>query len=176
MGKEIKIITSIVLIILLSGCQSNRFYKTVRTLKFEKTSKYSRLFDNDQKRIFTKLKKELKNTNHIIYLYMPDYKAMSREDRGFIFDVDNGDYFSIIFGKDNAIVEKTEYPKDSYEAFALEKYLDKKYEYLQNLYKDYVSPLGAAENTIYDINLKEKKYTQLSFYNFPFLDGKPSDW
>ena len=174
MGKEIKII-GIVLIILLSGCKSNNFYKAVSSMRLDKTSKVSTLFDNKQKNVFTQLSKELKNTNHIIYLYMPNYTSLSRMTKGFIYDIDNKQYISIIFEGENAIVKKIEYPIDSYEAFILENYLDKKYEYLQNLYKNYAASSGASENVIYDIDLKQKKYTQFSFFNFIFLDGKPYD-
>ena len=153
------------------GCSTPKFYSELKS-----TYKDKKIDTREDKEVLKKLKAELNNSSHIIYVYMPGYTATSDMTRGFIYDVDNAQYYNIIFngGKDIDISE-TEYQKETYEIFVIEKYLIGEYEYLKKLNEKYFTSKGKTTNTIYDINLKTNEYKRFVFYNFPFDNGKPSD-
>ena len=157
--------------LLFLGCTTPKFYSELKsTYNGKKTD------TREDKEVLKKLKTELNNSSHIIYVYMPDYTAASDMNRGFIYDVDNAQYYNIIFNEGKNIdISKTEYPKGTYEIFIIEKYLIGEYDYLKKLNEKYFTSKGKTTNTIYDINLKTNEYKRFVFYNFPFEDGKPSD-
>ena len=172
MNKIVRIL-SLVFFVILFGCGTTNFYRTTMYLDKEESTV---LKNNINERVFLLLKDELKDTSHIIYLYLPDYMAVSKMTVCLLYDVDNKNYYRFFIDPDSEItVEEAQSVENKYEFFVLKKYMEKKYDYLQNLNKEYYTSLGSTENRIYEIDLKRKKHSFFRFFNFPFAKGKPYD-
>ncbi|GGB76679.1 hypothetical protein GCM10007424_15870 [Flavobacterium suaedae] len=170
---KISKVLGLVFFVLLTGCHATNFHRATLQLDKEKST----VLKNDtHENVFLLLEDELENTNHIIYLYLPNYIAVSKVTVCLLYDVDNNNYYRVFISPEEEITtEKIENVSSKYEFFVLGEYLDKKYDYLQNLNKKYYTSLGSTENRIYEIDLKRKKYSFFRFFNFPFANGKPYD-
>ena len=119
--------------------------------------------------------KELKDSNHIIYIHLPGYTGLTYDVVEFVYDVENSKYYKLVFSENGKIKKmyKNTYSKDSFEVFLLENYLNGNKEYITELSEELASSAKTYENNIYDINLKTGQYTKFRFSSFPFEDGKP---
>lgn len=97
---------SILIVLFFFGCKSLDFHK-----KICKVSSID-LNDKYQKKIFSKLKESLKDSEKIIYYYQPDFTFDNNDFSGVIYDLKYSKFYFINFKNNNILISET--PNNSY--------------------------------------------------------------
>lgn len=178
MSVKIQILCLIVLSICY-GCSTPKFYnEIISTYPEGKQDDYvMKSSIKPHKLVLRKLEKSLKNSNHIIYHYVPEATWYSKEFSGIVFDVENNKYYYFTNSRNRPRKVQVDtvykYSNDNYYKFIIENYCQGKIDYLKKLGKISNHSGYRTSVVIYDINLKSDTIQRYTFRDFLFLDGKP---
>lgn len=171
---------SALIVLICFGCATSKFYPEVISAYSlaRQVDSVPKLTLTTHKIILRKLKEELKNVDHIIYLYSPYPEWNSKKFSGVVYDVDNKRYYYFKNSKEHprklSVTENYPYPNDNYYKFAIDNFRKGRIDYLKKLGK--ASNLSGIRTTtvIYDINLKKGTNKRYTFQDFLFMNGKPT--
>jgi hypothetical protein len=175
----------IIFYIFLSSCSTPKFYKEINALQNEikkeielknnHTKSIKARGDDYNKLVLRKLRKELKNTNHIVYYSYSDSDSFSftiKKKWFIIYDFDNDIYYSLenLEGKLKKIevIDVSNVLKDDFDQFIFDNYLKGNCDLL--IEKGNVSMSGVRSyEAVYDIDLKNGLFKKCYFRNFMLI-------
>ena len=164
----------LVLILLNSGCNSQKFYKEIKSLYYKGGNVKNNNKDIN-KELFKQLENKLVNSNHIVYYYQPDYSVSDNNFRGVVYDIENKIYFHIKGIDINNIIIDTvpNSPYSKYQFDNINLFMSNQSDELTSRGEncDY-SGVNIYDN-IYEINLTKNISNKFYFKNYYYcLDNK----
>lgn len=163
------------------SCAPPKFYNEIEST-YQKEVNRSFLLNSSMKPhkiIFKTLKKELIDSNHIIYFYSPDSNWDSKVFSGAVYDVDNNMYYYFNNSESRplelTISHTHSYSGDNYYNFVIDNFRNGKIGYLKKLGQISNHSGIRTEQAIFDVNLREGKSSNYTFRDFLFMNGKPTN-
>ena len=162
------------------SCSPPKFYNEIEST-YEKEINRNLFMNsaiNPHKIIFKTLKKELKDSKHIIYLYSPSSNWDSKVFSGAVYDIDNNMYYYFNNSESRPLkltVSQTHsYSDDNYCRFVIDNFINGNIGYLKKLGQISNHSGIRTEQVIFDVNLSEGKSSKYTFSDFLFMNGKPT--
>jgi hypothetical protein len=164
--------------LLLLSCGSSKFYRKTMDKSFNDTIDYN--IDEYRGLIFSSLKNELKNSNHIIFHFVPTNIEYSKEFSALVYDVTNNKKYSLTTPYDKPTELKidliTEFDNNTHK-YIITKYLNGEIDYILWLATQTDQSGLIPIHALYDIDLEgvSIRYVYRDFFDYndpaiPFLE------
>lgn len=173
----------ILLFMSLYGCSVPKFYSEINEMQNDIKYETEKNIDNAieikiksndvNKLVFKKLKKELVNSNHIIYFNHPSSSLIEKKYWFVVYDIDNQIYYELESSETNKkrieLIKRSDTLTNNYYRYILNNYINDKCDILKQKGNTKLSGVRTYE-AIYEVNLESKENRSCYFRNFLYLE------
>ncbi len=174
-------LTYMILFNLISSCSVPKFYNEIHLMhnniieemnkdNYEDKTSNSSKHKDFHKLVFRKLKKELVNTNHIIYFTISDSDTYTSNSWYILYDVDNNIYYDLEYSdKSLRILDTSNFLKDAYNIYVFDNFNNNKCNLLIERGNKFQSGIRTYD-AIFEVDLNKGIHKKCYFKSFFYLD------